>query len=67
MPLADVTLLVPSSPDEALAAFGDGSDVTVVGGGTIVMPDITRAASARPVRCCSPAPGWTGSRAKPDA
>ena len=32
---------VPTSPDEAAAAFGDGSGVTVVGGGTIVMPEIT--------------------------
>jgi len=36
---ADV--LIPSSPDEAVAAFGDGADVTVIGGGTIVMPLIT--------------------------
>ncbi len=34
-------VLVPTSPDEAAAAFGDGSGVTVVGGGTIVMPEIT--------------------------
>ncbi len=34
-------VLVPTSPDEAVAAFGDGSGVTVVGGGTIVMPEIT--------------------------
>jgi CO/xanthine dehydrogenase FAD-binding subunit len=38
--LADVTVLVPTSPDDALAAFGDGSDVTVVAGGTIVMPEL---------------------------
>lgn len=34
-------VLLPTSPDEAVAAFGDGSGVTVVGGGTIVMPEIT--------------------------
>ncbi len=34
-------VLQPSSPGEAAAAFGDGSGVTVVGGGTIVMPGIT--------------------------
>lgn len=40
MPLADVAVVVPTSPDEALAAYGDGRDVTVVGGGTIVLPDL---------------------------
>ena len=34
-------VLLPASPDEAVSAFGDGSGVTVIGGGTIVMPDIT--------------------------
>ena len=34
-------VLLPSSPDEAIEAFGDGAGVTVVGGGTIVMPEIT--------------------------
>ncbi len=33
-------VLLPTSPDEAIAAFGDGSGVTVVAGGTIVMPEI---------------------------
>src|SRR5438046_241357 len=33
-------VLLPASPDEAVSAFGDGSGVTVIGGGTIVMPDI---------------------------
>ena len=32
---------MPSSEDEAIAAFGDGADVVVVGGGTIVVPDMT--------------------------
>jgi aerobic carbon-monoxide dehydrogenase medium subunit len=40
MPLADVDVLVPSSVDEAVTAFGDGAGVTVIGGGTIVMPDL---------------------------
>ena len=31
----------PTSADEAVARFGDGSGVTVIGGGTIVVPDIT--------------------------
>jgi CO/xanthine dehydrogenase FAD-binding subunit len=34
-------VLLPTSPDEAIAAFGDGAGVTVVGGGTILMPEIT--------------------------
>src|SRR4029453_14092093 len=33
-------LVVPASRDEAVAAFGDGSGVTVFGGGTILMPEI---------------------------
>lgn len=34
-------VLIPSTPDEAARLFGDGSDVTVVAGGTIVLPDMT--------------------------
>jgi carbon-monoxide dehydrogenase medium subunit len=34
-------VIVAGSREEAVSAFGDGSDVTVVAGGTIVMPDIT--------------------------
>jgi len=34
-------VLFPTSADEAVAQFGGGSGVTVVGGGTIVMPEIT--------------------------
>src|SRR3954447_17219858 len=41
--LADVEVLVSGSADEAIAAFGDGSGVTVVGGGTIVMPEVAAA------------------------
>jgi aerobic carbon-monoxide dehydrogenase medium subunit len=47
--LADVDVLVPTSPDEALAAFGDGAGVTVIGGGTIVMPDLA-AGRLRPAK-----------------
>jgi CO/xanthine dehydrogenase FAD-binding subunit len=38
---AATEVLLPNSEDEAIAAFGDGSGVTVVGGGTIVVPDAT--------------------------
>jgi carbon-monoxide dehydrogenase medium subunit len=34
-------VIVAASPQEAIEAFGDGGDVTVVAGGTIVMPEIT--------------------------
>jgi carbon-monoxide dehydrogenase medium subunit len=34
-------VVLPSSPEEAVASFGDGSDVTVIAGGTIVMPEIS--------------------------
>ena len=34
-------VIVAASREEAVSAFGDGADVTVVAGGTIVMPDIT--------------------------
>ena len=33
-------VIVPTSRDEAVEAFGDGSGVTVFGGGTIVMPEL---------------------------
>jgi len=42
-------VVVPVSADEALAAFGDGTDVTVVAGGTIVMPEVI-AGRLRPKR-----------------
>jgi carbon-monoxide dehydrogenase medium subunit len=35
-----VDVVTPASADEAVAAFGDGSDVTVLAGGTILMPQI---------------------------
>ena len=34
-------VIVAASREEAVSAFGDGSGVTVVAGGTIVMPEIT--------------------------
>jgi CO/xanthine dehydrogenase FAD-binding subunit len=36
-----VEVLLPTSPAEAIQAFGDGAGVTVVGGGTIVVPEVT--------------------------
>jgi carbon-monoxide dehydrogenase medium subunit len=40
MKLTDAEVLVPSSPEEAAQAFGDGADITVFGGGTILMPEL---------------------------
>ena len=34
-------VLFPTSPGDAAAAFGDGAGVTVIAGGTIVMPEIS--------------------------
>ena len=34
-------VIFPASPSDAAAAFGNGSGVTVVAGGTIVMPEIS--------------------------
>jgi CO/xanthine dehydrogenase FAD-binding subunit len=34
-------VLVPTSREDAVQAFGDGASVTVLGGGTIVMPEVT--------------------------
>ena len=62
--LNDVSVLVPSSADEAIAAFGDGSGVTVVGGGTIVMPELA-AGRLRPKSAAAlGGPGSPGSRAR---
>jgi carbon-monoxide dehydrogenase medium subunit len=49
MTAASSEVLLPASPDEAVEAFGDGSGVTVVGGGTIVMPALATG-RARPGR-----------------
>jgi CO/xanthine dehydrogenase FAD-binding subunit len=38
--LESAQLVVPASRDEAVKAFGDGSGVTVLAGGTILMPEI---------------------------
>src|SRR3954468_24334238 len=34
-------VVVPTSLEDAASAFGDGSDVTVIAGGTIVVPELT--------------------------
>jgi CO/xanthine dehydrogenase FAD-binding subunit len=47
--LADIDVLVPTSAGDAMAAFGDGDGVTVIGGGTIVMPDLA-AGRVRPAK-----------------
>lgn len=39
-PLAAAEVVVPTSRDEAVAAFGNGDGVTVFAGGTILMPEI---------------------------
>lgn len=49
MKLTDAEVLVPSSPEEAVQAFGDGRDVTVFGGGTILMSEVAMG-RVRPVR-----------------
>jgi carbon-monoxide dehydrogenase medium subunit len=35
-----IDVLLPASPEEAVSAFGDGSGITVFGGGTILMPEL---------------------------
>lgn len=49
MKLTDSEVVVPSSPGEAVQAFGDGSGVTVFAGGTILMPEVS-AGRLRPAR-----------------
>ena len=34
-------VLVPSSPADAVSLFGDGAATTVIGGGTVVVPELT--------------------------
>ena len=42
MPSAEaLDVVIPTSPEEAAKVFGDGKGVTIIGGGTIVVPDIT--------------------------
>jgi CO/xanthine dehydrogenase FAD-binding subunit len=38
--LAEAQVIAPTSRAEAVDAFGDGSGVTVMGGGTILMPEL---------------------------
>jgi CO/xanthine dehydrogenase FAD-binding subunit len=38
---AATEVLMPGSEDDAIAAFGNGVEMVVVGGGTIVVPDLT--------------------------
>ena len=40
-PMGTADVIVAASPQEAIDAFGDGTGVTVLAGGTIVMPEIT--------------------------
>jgi len=40
-PISAAEVVVAASQGEAIEAFGDGAGVTVIAGGTIVMPDIT--------------------------
>jgi len=47
--LHDIPVALPASPAEAVAAFGDGSGVTVIAGGTITVPEIN-AGRLRPAR-----------------
>jgi CO/xanthine dehydrogenase FAD-binding subunit len=37
----DQAVVIPHSRDEAISLFGDGSSVTVMSGGTILMPELT--------------------------
>src|SRR5206468_3053582 len=42
MPSAEaLDVVIPTSHEEAAKVFGDGKGVTIIGGGTIVVPDIT--------------------------
>jgi aerobic carbon-monoxide dehydrogenase medium subunit len=38
---AETEVVAPGSESEAIGAFGDGTDVVVVGGGTIVVPEMS--------------------------
>ena len=50
--MVDATeVIVAASRAEAVEAFGDGAGVTVVAGGTIVMPEITHGRLAPAARC----------------
>ena len=61
-------VLLPTSEREAVDAFGDGSGITVVGGGTIVVPDMTYGRRRPQTRArAAAAPGSPGSAATADA
>ena len=51
-------VLLPTSEREAVDAYGDGHGITVVAGGTIVVPDMTYGRRARRARSCSAVPAW---------
>jgi CO/xanthine dehydrogenase FAD-binding subunit len=36
----ELDVMIPTTPDEAVAAFGEGDGITVLAGGTIVMPEL---------------------------
>ena len=37
----ELDVMIPNTPEEAVAAFGEGDGITVLAGGTIVMPELT--------------------------
>lgn len=39
--MTQTEVMIPATPAEAVAQFGDGSSITVVAGGTVVLPEIT--------------------------
>ena len=52
-------VISPTSAEEAASLFGDGSGVTVIAGGTIVVPDITYGRVAPDKALVLAAPGST--------
>ena len=61
---ADV--LFPTSAAEAATLFGDGADVTVVGGGTILLPEIAAGRCGPDGRSCFTAAGLDALRIDDD-
>ena len=39
--IRELDVVIPTTPEEAVAAFGEGDGITVLAGGTIVMPELT--------------------------
>jgi carbon-monoxide dehydrogenase medium subunit len=39
--IRELDVMIPTTPAEAVAAFGEGDGITVLAGGTIVMPELT--------------------------